>query len=479
MAFLTAKEIRDAVAAGNVTAVEVVKDTLADIAARDKEIGAFLETFDEDALKQAEAIDAMRERGEKLPPLVGVPVAMKDCILVEGHTASSGSKILAEYKASYDATVVARLKAAGAIIVGRTNMDEFAMGSSTETSAFQLTRNPWDNTKTPGGSSGGSAAAVAAGFVPVAFGSDTGGSVRQPAALCGIVGMKPSYGRVSRYGLTALSSSLDQISPFARTVEDVALVLAVVEGQDTHDATSVPLRDRAAVADADGSLKGMRIGIPKEYFVDGMDEEAKARVMDALETLRAQGAELVDVSLPLTSYALPTYYIIQPAEASSNLARFDGIRYGTRAPGSLEESYVTARSEGFGSEVKRRIMLGSAILSAGYADAYYKKALAVRSAIRADFERVFKEVDVIACPTSPCVAWNLGEKFNDPIAMYLADLFTVSGNLAGIPGISVPCGFAHNLPVGLQFYAGALEDNKALRAAAAYQAVTKWHEEHP
>lgn len=479
MSFATVKEIREQLASGTITAVELIQATLDDIKKRDGDIGAFLETFDEDALKQASVIDARRSSGEVLPVLAGVPVAIKDNMLYFGHKATAGSGILAEYVASYNSTVVERLLSAGAIIIGRANMDDAAMGSSTETSHWQKTKNPWNTKKIPGGSSGGSAAAVAAGFVPLALGSDTGGSIRQPAAMCGVVGMKPSYGRVSRYGLIALSSSLDQIGPIARTVEDAVLLLQVIEGRDEHDATSLNLTELASCEIEDASFEGLRIGVPKEYFVDGMDNEVRARVMESLEVLKSKGAELVDISLPLTAYALPAYYIIQPAEASSNLGRLDGIRYGTRGEGSLEESYLKARSEGFGTEVKRRIILGTFILSAGHADAFYKKALAVRTAIRTEFDEIFKIVDVIACPTSPSVAWNIGEKFNDPLAMYLADVYTVAANIAGIPGISVPCGFAHDLPVGLQFLAGAMEDNKALRAAAAYQAVTDWHSQLP
>lgn len=477
--FATVKEIRDAIASGATSAVEVTRAVLNDIHARDAQFSAFLETFDEEALAAAEKIDAMRAAGGELPVLAGVPVAIKDNMLFEGHTASSGSKILAEYTAPYTATVVARLVQAGAIVVGRTNMDEFAMGSSTETSYWHNTKNPWDVAKTPGGSSGGSCAAVAAGFLPLAFGSDTGGSIRQPAALCGVTGYKPSYGRVSRFGLVALGSSLDQIGPFARTAEDAALALSVIEGRDAHDGTTVDIQEKFVPELADVSFAGLKIGVPKEYFIDGMDDEVRARVEEALQLMAAKGAELVDISLPLTSYGLATYYIIQPAEASSNLARFDGMRYGTRAPGSLDDSYLAARGEGFGDEAKRRIMVGTFVLSAGYFDAYYKKALAVRQLIRRDFDEAFKKVDVIACPTSPNVAWNIGEKMDDPVTMYLADVFTVSANIAGIAGISVPCGLAHDLPVGLQFMAGAMEDGKALRAAMAWQAMTDWHKKTP
>ncbi|KKW29303.1 MAG: Glutamyl-tRNA(Gln) amidotransferase subunit A [Candidatus Uhrbacteria bacterium GW2011_GWD2_52_7] len=477
--FATAFEIRAAIANKAVTAEVVTRDVLKTIREEDGNIGAFLETFDDEAIASAKAIDEMIARGEELPRLAGVPVALKDNMLVKGHRATSGSRILKDYVAPYDATVVARLKAAGAIIVGRTNMDEFAMGSSTETSAWQKTFNPWDTSRIPGGSSGGSCAAVAAGFVPIALGSDTGGSVRQPAALCGIVGLKPSYGRVSRYGLMALASSFDQIAPFARTVADAALALEVIEGEDERDATSVSLSETTVPELMSPTLKGVKVGVPKEFFIDGMDEDVRSTVLAALETMREQGAEIVDISLPLLKVALPAYYIIQPAEACSNLGRFDGMRYGTRAPGSLEASYLEARGEGFGREAKRRIMLGAFILSAGYVDAYYKKALAVRAALKTQFDNAFKEVDVIVGPTSPVVAWKVGEKFDDPMAMYLADVFTVATNVIGIAGISIPCGFAHGLPVGLQIQANHLEEGKMISVAAAYEAATQWHEQVP
>ncbi len=477
--FLTVKAIRDAVAAGTVTAEEVTKNCLARIDAEDPKIGAFVEVYHGSALEKAREIDAMKARGDQLPRLAGVPVAIKDNMLLAGEKASSGSKILKDYTSAYTATVVARLEAAGAIIIGRTNMDEFAMGSSTETSAFQKTHNPWDLERTPGGSSGGSCAAVAAGFVAAALGSDTGGSIRQPAALCGIVGMKPTYGRVSRYGIVALASSLDQVGPFTHTVEDAMLVMEVIEGRDEHDATSVELEDKPVAELLEPSMKGLRVGVPKEYFIDGMDPEVRARVEEAIEVFKQNGAKIIDISLPLSPYALPTYYIIQPAEASSNLARYDGMRYGTRASGALEDSYLTARSEGFGLEVKRRIMLGSFILSAGYYDAFYKKALAVRNALRNEFDEAFKQVDVILSPTAPGTAWKLGEKFDDPIAMYLADVFTTPANIAGLPGISIPCGFANHLPVGLQIQAKPFDELTMYKAAAAYQAVTDWHTKVP
>jgi aspartyl-tRNA(Asn)/glutamyl-tRNA(Gln) amidotransferase subunit A len=475
MQFSTISSIVDAIKSGKSTATQIVTDTLADIHARDSATLAFLETFDADALAQAAVIDALVKNGAALPPLAGVPVAIKDNMLYAGHTATACSKILANHTAAYTATVVERLINAGAIIIGRTNMDEFAMGSSGESSAWQKTHNPWDLTKTPGGSSSGSCVAVAAGFVPIALGSETGGSVRQPAALCGIVGTKPSYGRVSRYGIIALGSSLDQVGTFAHTANDAALALSIIGGRDERDATSVDGRGLPCPS----SFVGLRVGVPKEYFIDGMDGEVRARVNEAIDLMRQHGAEIIDLSLPLQPYALPTYYIIQPAEAASNLGRYDGLRYGTRATGNLEESYFNARGDGFGAEAKRRIILGTFILSAGYYDSYYKKALAVRTAIRQEFDDAFQRVDVIACPTTPGVAWTIGEKLDDPVAMYLADILTVAANISGITGVSVPCGFAHNLPVGLQFLAGAMQDEQALAAAAAYQSLTSWHEQYP
>ncbi len=462
--------IRDAVNAGKTSAEAVVSDALRRIDEKDGEIGAFLEVFREDAILAAREVDA-RVKGGEILPLAGVPIGVKDNMLVTGHIASAGSKMLAEYRATYTSTVVTRLQAAGAIIIGRTNMDEFAFGSSTESSAFQITKNPHDTTKVPGGTSGGSAAAVAAGMIPAALGSDTGGSIRQPASLCGVVGMKPTYGRVSRYGLIADGSSLDQIGPMATTVEDIAIILAVIEGRDAHDATSMSLDEPTVTNLSSPSMKGIRVGVPKEYFIDGMDTEVATRIKEAIETLRQGGAEIVDMSLPLAPYALPTFYIIQPAEASSNLARFDGMRYGTRAAGTLEESYRASRGEGLGPESKRRIMLGTFILSAGYYDAFYKKAVAVRAAMKMEFDAALKKVDVIVGPVSPVVAWGIGEKMDDPVAMYLADVFTVSANILGIPGISVPCGTAHGLPVGLQILANSFDDNKVLQVAAAFEAL--------
>ena len=478
VAFKTAVDIREAVVAGKVSATDVVVSAIADIKKRDVEIGAFLEVFEEHALARAKQIDAIKEKSSLA--LAGVPIAIKDNMLLVGESASAGSKMLEEYRASYTCTVVERLEAAGAIVIGRANCDEFAMGSSGENSAFHATKNPWNTKKVSGGSSAGSAAAVAAGMVPLALGSDTGGSIRLPAAFTGIVGLKPSYGRVSRYGIIALASSLDQVGPFARTTEDAALCLAVMEGRDEKDSTSVALEAATQPHDlADASFNGLRIGVAKEFFADGMDSEIADQVRAAVEKMKEQGAEIVELSLPKSPYALAAYYLVNPAEASSNLARFDGMRYGRRGNGNLEEAYLSARGAGFGLEPKRRIMLGSFVLSAGYYDAFYKKALAVRGAIRKEFDEAFKKVDVIVGPTSPAVAWNIGEKFNDPIANYLMDIFTVPLNLAGLPGISIPVGMAHDLPVGMQFIGKAFDDSTVLRAAAAFEKIAPWSDLRP
>jgi len=466
----TVQSIRDAVNSGSATALSIVDESLRRIEEKDGEIGAFLEVFADDARKAAKEVDARHAAGEMNLPLAGVPIAIKDNMLVMGNIASAGSKMLGDYTATYTATVVTRLQAAGAIIIGRTNMDEFAFGSSTESSAFHVTKNPHDTSKVPGGTSGGSAAAVAAGMIPAALGSDTGGSIRQPSSLCGVVGMKPTYGRVSRYGIIADGSSLDQVGPIATTVEDVAIVLSIIEGKDALDATSVVLDDPTS-EDVSLGLTGVRIGVPKEYFIDGMDEDVAARIHEAIESLRKGGAEIVNMSLSLAPYALPAFYIIQPAEASSNLARFDGMRYGNRGEGAIEDSYRSARGAGFGAESKRRIMLGTFILSAGYYDAFYKKAIAVRAAMKMEFDAALKSVDVIVGPVSPITAWGIGEKMDDPVSMYLADVFTVSANILGIPGISVPCGTAHGLPVGLQILGKNFDDNKVLQVAAAFEAL--------
>ena len=452
------------------------------IAALDPALGGYLSTELDDARRLADAADVSL-------PLGGVPIAIKDAISVKGHPCNCASKILGSYRAPYDATVIARLRAAGAIPFGRANMDEFAMGSSTENSGLGTTRNPWDPTRVPGGSSGGSAAVVAARTAFAALGSDTGGSIRQPAALCGVVGVKPSYGRVSRYGLVAFASSLDQIGPITRTVEDSALLLGVMAGGDKYDSTSLdqPVPDYVAAL-ADTNVKGLRIGLPKEYFIPGIDGQVSDAIRAAVDHFAALGAEIVDISLPHTEYAVAVYYIIATAEASANLARFDGVRYGHRAsePKSLLDFYGRTRDEGFGAEVKRRIILGTYVLSSGYYDAYYLRAQKVRTLLRQDFERAFEKCDVILSPTSPVPAFKLGERTQDPLAMYLADIFTIAANLGGVCGVSIPCGFARpaeeggrELPIGMQLLGPFFEEARLLRVAHAYEQSTDWHRRTP
>ncbi len=472
---------------GEITASELTEAVLDRILAVDNAIKAYLTLLPEVAVEQAAAADATiataRRNGdlETLPALTGIPVAIKDVITVEGVPLTAGSKILESYIPPYDATVITRLRAAGAIILGKTNTDEFAMGSSTENSAYFTTHNPWDLERVPGGSSGGSAAAVAAGECLGALGSDTGGSVRQPAALCGVVGLKPTYGRVSRYGLAAYASSLDQIGPFAKDVTDAAWLLDAIAGYDPQDSTSVAVPLHKPAFSEKPGLSGLRIGVPREYFVPGMQPEVEAAVRAAIRTMGELGAEVREISLPHTDLALPVYYIIAPAEASANLARYDGIRYGLSAPAdSLWETYRRTRGEGFGPEVKRRIMLGAYALSAGYYDAYYLKAQQVRTLIKADFDAALREVDVIACPTTPTTAFRIGEKADDPLSMYLSDIFTLSLNLAGLPGMSLPCGFDDaGLPIGLQLIAGAFQEPRLLAAAYAYEQATEWHRRKP
>jgi aspartyl-tRNA(Asn)/glutamyl-tRNA(Gln) amidotransferase subunit A len=439
--------------------------------ARTDATGAFLALDEAGALAAARASDARRAQGRATGPLDGVPVSLKDNILTEGLVTTAGSRILAGFIPPYDATVTARLKAAGAVILGKTNLDEFGMGSSTENSAFQKTKNPLDLTRTPGGSSGGSAASVAAGLCFGSLGTDTGGSIRQPAAFTGLVGLKPTWGRVSRAGVVAYASSLDQVGPLARTVEDAALLLSAIEGFDAADSTSAsaPPTDRSALS---AGVKGMRIGLPKELFVDGMDPEVTASVRAAAERLRDLGATVEEVSLPHTRFALATYYVLAPCEASSNLGRYDGVRFGHRAkdPRSLKALYEHSRAEGFGPEVKRRIMLGTFALSAGYADAYYRKAQQVRALIRRDYEQVFGSVDVVLSATSPVLPWRLGEKLEDPLAMYLMDVLTLPCNLAGLPGLSLPCGRAANgLPIGAQLMGKPFDEATVLRVARALE----------
>jgi aspartyl-tRNA(Asn)/glutamyl-tRNA(Gln) amidotransferase subunit A len=478
---LTIHQARALLDAGEISAVELTQAVLDRILSVDNAVKAYLTLTPEAALEQARAADAAMGGQPQGLPLRGIPIAVKDILCTAGIPTTCGSRILEDFIPPYDATVVARLKAAGAVILGKTNTDEFAMGSSTENSAFFPTHNPWDLERVPGGSSGGSAAAVAAGECLGALGTDTGGSVRQPAALCGIVGLKPTYGRVSRYGLIAFASSLDQVGVLTRDVTDAAILLNVIAGHDPLDSTSLDAPVPDATAALTGDIRGMRVGAPREYFIPGMQPEVEAAVRAALEKLADLGAEIVEVSLPHTDYALPVYYLIAPAEASANLARYDGVRYGLRIVGnSLEDTYKQTRGQGFGPEVKRRIMLGTYALSAGYYDAYYLKAQKVRTLIKGDFDRAFQQVDVIVTPTSPTTAFRIGEKTDDPIQMYLSDIFTLSVNLAGICGINVPCGFdAQGLPIGLQIMGPALGETTILRVAYAYEQATDWHTRRP
>jgi aspartyl-tRNA(Asn)/glutamyl-tRNA(Gln) amidotransferase subunit A len=463
----SARAIRDAVAAGRVSAAEVCRAALDRISQTDGDIHAFHTVAADQALARAADLDRRRAHVAGLP-LVGVPVAIKDNICTRGIRTTAGSRVLGAYVPPYDAAVVERLTAAGAVVVGKTNCDEFAMGSSTENSAFGVTRNPWARDRVPGGSSGGSAAAVAARQVPLALGSDTGGSIRQPAALCGVVGIKPTYGTVSRFGLIAFASSLDQIGPIATHVDDAALALSVIAGHDPRDATSWP---DPLVPPANRGLRGLRVGVPRSLLGDGIDAHVQSAFERAVDLMRDAGAEIVDVALPHSAQAIPVYYLVATAEASSNLARYDGVRYGFRAQAdSLGEMYDRTREQGFGAEVKRRIMLGTYVLSAGYKDAYYVKAQQVRTLIRRDYDEAFERVDVIVMPTSPTPAFPLGERVADPMQMYLADVFTVGANLAGVPSISIPCGLTPDrLPIGLQLTGRPLGDGLVLDAAAAFE----------
>jgi aspartyl-tRNA(Asn)/glutamyl-tRNA(Gln) amidotransferase subunit A len=476
---LTASAARKQLDAGEVSAVELTKAHLGQIDAIDERVHAYLHVMEDVALKQATAADARIARGEA-SALTGIPVALKDILVTTDAPTTAASRILEGYVSPYDATVVDRLRAQDAVFLGKTNTDEFAMGSSTENSAYGPTLNPWALDRVPGGSSGGSAAAVAANEAMISLGSDTGGSIRQPAGFCGVVGLKPTYGRVSRYGLMAFASSLDQIGPFARSVEDAALMLNAIAGQDPNDSTSVPGSVPDFTAGFRMDLTGVRVGIAREYAVDGMEFGVTAAVTAAIKQLEALGAELVDVSLPHTEYALATYYITAPAEASANLSRFDGVKYGRRADASsLLETYRETRGTGFGPEVKRRIMLGTYALSSGYYDAYYVKAQKVRTLIKQDFDRAFEQVDVIVGPTSPTVAFPVGSRTADPYQMYLADVFTIPANMAGIPGISIPCGFSDGLPVGFQMLGKAFDEQTLLGVAHASEQSAGWHASHP
>jgi aspartyl-tRNA(Asn)/glutamyl-tRNA(Gln) amidotransferase subunit A len=482
MIHLTAHELLAALHKGEITAESLTQHYLDAIRRHDPEIKAFLAVNEAGALEQARAIDAKRKQGAPLGPLAGIPVAIKDVICTQGQRTTCGSKILHNFVPPYDAHVIARLKAADAVLLGKTNCDEFAMGSSTENSAFQVTRNPWDRDRTPGGSSGGSAAAIAACLAPLALGSDTGGSIRQPAALCGVAGLKPTYGRVSRYGLVAYGSSLDQVGPFARDVTDIALLLEVIAGHDARDSTSVDQPVPAYAQTVDEPVTPLTIGIVQEHFAAGLDAEVETAVRDAIQVYKDQGATIKEVSLPHSQYAVAAYYLVATAEASSNLARYDGVHYGHRASryANLIDMYCQSRGEGFGAEVKRRIMLGTYALSSGYYDAYYLKALKVRRLIKDDFDKVFAACDVVLGPTSPTAAFKIGEKVEDPLAMYLMDIYTISGNLAGITGISIPCGFTKTgLPLGLQLQAPPFAEEKLLRIARMYERATAWHTKRP
>lgn len=466
---LSAQALASALQKGELSAVDIASAYCDRIEAVDGQMGAYITRSPELALEQARAADAMRrESAEKVPPLLGVPVSVKDNICTDGLRTTCASRTLAHFVPPYDASVIRRLKAAGMPILGKTNLDEFAMGSSTETSAFGPTRNPWDPSRVPGGSSGGSAAAVAAGLAPLALGSDTGGSIRQPASFCGVVGMKPTYGRVSRFGLVAYASSLDQIGPLARNVADCALLFDLIAGHDPHDATSLPEPSPAVAERLERDPKGLRIGLPAEYFGEGVAEHVRAAVRDAVRRLEQLGAEVVELSLPHTEYALAAYYVIAPAEASSNLARYDGVRYGHRSDDAPDvvTMFSNSRSEGFGPEVKRRIMLGTYALSAGYYDAYYLQAQKVRTLIRRDFEAAFDQCDVLITPTAPTGPFRLGEHTDDPLSMYQADVCTIPVNLAGLPAITLPCGQdPDGMPMGLQVIAPPLAEQRLFQTA--------------
>jgi len=504
----TATELLAQLDAGSLSAVELTHAYLDQIERRDSSVRAFLRVDAEGALRQAADVDRRRQAGEKVGRLGGLPVAVKDLLCARGELTTCGSRMLADFRPPYDATVVARLRAADAVLIGRTNLDEFAMGGSGENSAFFATRNPWDLERIPGGSSSGSAACVAADMAPLSIGTDTGGSIRQPAGLCGVTGLKPTYGRVSRFGLVAFASSLDQIGPLARTAADAALLLEVIAGHDPRDSTSIPAPVPSYTASLNQPLTGLRLGLVREHFGPGLDAEVEAAVREAMRVYESLGATVREMSMPHGKYGVATYYIIAPCEASSNLARYDGVHYGHRTDeramhedlaaerralieagrtaeaekldNPLVRMYRQSRSEGFGPEVKRRIMLGTYALSAGYYDAYYLKALKVRRLIRQDYDAAFREVDLIAGPVTATPAFRIGEKSGDPLSMYLVDLYTVSANLAGVGGIVFPCGFSSNeLPIGLQLQAPPLEEERLLRAAHMFQQATDWHQRRP
>jgi aspartyl-tRNA(Asn)/glutamyl-tRNA(Gln) amidotransferase subunit A len=476
----TVAQLQQGLRARKYSAVELTRALLARIERAQPELNTFISIESEAALAAAAAADRRLAAGDA-PALTGIPIAHKDIFCAAGSRTTCGSKMLANFISPYDSTVVARLRAAGAVVLGKTNMDEFAMGSSNETSHFGPVRNPWNLKLVPGGSSGGSAAAVAARLVPAATATDTGGSIRQPAALCGVTGLKPTYGRVSRYGMIAFASSLDQAGVLARTAEDVALLLRPMAGFDPRDSTSVEREVPDYQAALNQPLKGLRIGLLKEFFDQGLDPRIEALLRTALEQLRVQGATLTDVSLPNLPLSVPTYYVVAPAECSSNLARFDGVRFGYRCenPRDLKDLYERSRGEGFGAEVKRRIMTGTYVLSAGYYDAYYLKAQRVRALIAADFERAFGTVDVLIGPTTPAVAFEIGAKTSDPVTMYLNDIYTIGANLAGLPAVSIPCGLVDGLPAGLQIVGPHFSEAKLLNVAHRYQQESDWHQRAP
>ncbi|TYO96258.1 Asp-tRNA(Asn)/Glu-tRNA(Gln) amidotransferase subunit GatA [Desulfallas thermosapovorans] len=479
--YLTAHQLHDMLVSKEVSAEEIIRAVFDRVEQVEDKIRAYITLNKEQAVARARLVDKARAGGEYLPPLAGIPVAVKDNICTNGIRTTCASKILYNYIPPYDATVMERLNACRAVLVGKTNMDEFAMGSSCENSAFFSTCNPWDTGRVPGGSSGGSAAAVAAGETVLALGSDTGGSIRQPASFCGVVGMKPTYGAVSRYGLVAYASSLDQIGPLARDVTDCALLLNVICGHDPLDSTSAPYNVPDYTSFLNGDIKGMKIGVPREYMGQGIDAAVKDIIYKAIDVYTGLGAVVEETTLPHTEYALPAYYLIAPAEASSNLARYDGVRYGYRAKDAADivDMFMQTRSEGFGPEVKRRIMLGTYALSAGYYDAYYNKALKVRTLIKADFDRAFEQFDLLLAPTAPVTAFRRGEKLDDPLQMYMVDICTLAVNLAGIPAISIPAGMAHNLPVGLQLMGRPFGEGDILRAAYAFEQNTDHHRKLP
>jgi len=478
---LTIHSAQEKLRQGEISSVELTESVLERIDAVDNHVQAYISTQPELALQMARMADERRATGEDTP-LLGIPLGIKDAIITQGVTTTAGSKILENFIPPYDATAVAKLRQAGAVFVGKTNTDEFTMGSSTEYSAFKSTKNPWNLTRVPGGSSGGSAAATASQLALATLGTDTGGSIRQPASFCGIVGLKPTYGRVSRYGLIAHGSSLDQIGPLTKTVEDTAILLRCLAGPDRFDATTLnaPVPDYVQAMKQKQNLTGLKIGVPKEYFVEGLDHQVAETIQTAIQQLETLGATIVEVSLPNTKYGIPVYYLISTAEASANLSRYDGVRYGIRQDGGdMWNTFRKSREAGFGPEVKRRIMLGTYALSAGYYDAYYLKAQQVRTLLRRDFEQVFEQVDVLVAPTTPTVAFEIGSKADDPLQMYLNDIFTVTLNLVGGCGISVPCGFADKMPVGLQIIGPALGESRILQVAYHYEQATSWHKQQP